>query len=196
MPSFKRLVAQVHDITADTPQQADEIARVRANSINVAMRLVFSAGAAWAPSVADGVSGADELMEILENVFVGDEIDDGSERNPYPGYLPAEKTVVPDRLMAWRDAAVKAALDAQNTAQGSPSKLMQLLDVIRAEDGLWMPHRALAAYARLGWACTIARARTNLRLLMEYGYLERVEPMKDVYRLSQSASVPTMQVPR
>lgn len=111
MPAFKRLVAQVHDIPADSPAQADEIARIRAEAINATLK-ASRMGSAWAVSVADGVSGSDELMELLADCWVADEIDDDPERNPHAGFLPASKTVLPDRLMAWRDAAVKAALDA------------------------------------------------------------------------------------
>lgn len=109
MPNFKRLVAQVHDIPADTPAQADEIARIRADAINTTLK-ASRMGSAWAVSVADGVSGGDELMDLLDGCWVGDEIDDDPERNPHAGFLPASKTLLPDRLMAWRDAAVRAAL--------------------------------------------------------------------------------------
>ncbi len=111
MPMFKRLVVQVHDIPADSPAQADEIARLRANAVNASMR-PLGAASAWAVSVADGVSGGDELMELLADAYVLDEVDDDPERHPRLGYVPAERTMLPDRLMAWRDAAVRAALDA------------------------------------------------------------------------------------
>lgn len=126
MPPFKRLVAQVHDIEADTPAQADEIARIRADAINAGMR-VLGHGAAWTASVADGVSGADELMEILTDVFLWDEIA-GEAGTPLYGYIAMEYTMIPERLMAWRDAAVKNALDA-----AIPSTVLDDLTAIQAD---------------------------------------------------------------
>lgn len=112
MPIFKRLVAQVHDIEADSPEQADEIARIRANATNTALRPLGYA-TAWAPLVSDGEPGADELMDdILADCYLLDERDDDPERNPRMGYVNVDETVIPERLVAWRDAAVKAALDA------------------------------------------------------------------------------------
>lgn len=114
MARFKRLVAQVHDIEADTPAQADEIARIRADAVQrIFHNIMFVGVTAWAVSVADGVSGADELWEILTDTYVFDEVDDNPERNPHPGYLPIDRTMIPERLMAWRDAAVKAALESR-----------------------------------------------------------------------------------
>lgn len=67
----------------------------------------LSAVLGWPPEQADG-PGEDGLMELLSahSVYVGDEIDPGDHRNPYPGYVPAEKTGLPDVLLAWRDAAI------------------------------------------------------------------------------------------
>lgn len=111
MTVYKRLVAQVHDIEADGPAQADQIARIRANAVNDALRPLGMA-TAWAPIVteADGADG--QLMSILDGTYLGDEIDDDAERNPRAGYVPVEETTLPERLIGWRDAAVKAALAA------------------------------------------------------------------------------------
>lgn len=67
----------------------------------------LSAVLGWPPEQADG-PGEDGLMELLAGhaVYVGDEIDPGNHRNPFPGYVPAEETDLPDVLLAWRDAAV------------------------------------------------------------------------------------------
>lgn len=53
----------------------------------------------WPPEQADG-PGEDGLMEILadHNVHIGDE-----------RFIPADQTDLPDVLLAWRDAAVRAA---------------------------------------------------------------------------------------
>ena len=108
MTVYKRLIAQVHDIDADTPQQADEIAHHRAHAANRALRPLGMA-TVWAPCVseADGADG--KLLDILTDAYVLDEIDDNPEKHPRTGYVPAEDTTVPERLIAWRDAAVKAA---------------------------------------------------------------------------------------
>lgn len=112
MPTFKRLVAQVHDIEADSPAQADEVVRIRADAVNAGMR-VLGHGTAWAPMVCDGAPGADELMDILLNCYVLDERDDDPERLPRMGYVDVGETAIPEQLMAWRDAAVKAALESR-----------------------------------------------------------------------------------
>lgn len=111
MPIFPRLVAHLHQIEADSAEQADEIARIRAEAVNTTLEPLGHA-TAWAPMVSDGASGADELMEILSDCYVRDEVDDDPERVPRGGYVDVGETVVPERLMAWRDTAVRAALDA------------------------------------------------------------------------------------
>lgn len=65
-------------------------------------------------------TGAD-LEAILEewDVHIVDEIDDNPERNPHVGFIPAEGTSLVDALERWRNAAVKAALDARLVAPGS-----------------------------------------------------------------------------
>jgi len=120
MTAYKRLITQVYDIDAENPQQADEIARIRATAVNTALR-PLGMSSAWGVSVADGVSGTDELMDILTDCYLLDEIDDNPERNPHAGYIPAQDTMVPDLLMAWRDAAVKAALDQAAAGQDGQS---------------------------------------------------------------------------
>lgn len=105
MPNFKRLVAQVHDIEADSPEQADEIARIRAQAVNTALK-PLGHGTAWAAIVTDEDCGEGGLTDILAGLYLLDE-DEGC-----VAHVPAEETVVPERLIAWRDAAVKAALDA------------------------------------------------------------------------------------
>lgn len=69
-----------------------------------------SAVLGWPPEQVD--DSEDGLMEILadHNVHIGDEIDPGDHRNPYPGYVPADETGLPDVLLAWRDAAVQKAV--------------------------------------------------------------------------------------
>ncbi len=111
MPIFPRLVAHLHQIEADSAEQADEIARIRAQAANTALKPLGHASA-WAPMVSDGAAGGEELMEILADCYVRDEVDDDPERVPRGGYVDVGETVVPERLMAWRDTAVRAALDA------------------------------------------------------------------------------------
>ncbi len=111
MPVYPRLVAQLHQIVADSPAQADEIARIRADAANNALRPLGHA-TAWAPMVTDADSDDGALDDILLGCYLLDEVDDDPERNPHPGYIAVEETVVPERLIAWRDAAVRAALDA------------------------------------------------------------------------------------
>lgn len=111
MPNFKRLVAQVHDIEADSPAQADKIARIRADAVNAGMR-VLGHGTAWAVTVLDSDSEEGGLTDILQDAYLLDEIDDNPERNPRTGYRALDETPVFEKLLAWRDAAVRTALDA------------------------------------------------------------------------------------
>lgn len=113
MPNFKRLVAQIHDIDADSPAHADEIARIRADAVNAGMQ-VLGHGTAWGVTVLDCDSEDGGLTDILQDAYLRDEIDDGSERNPYPGYVALDETIVFEKLLAWRDAAVKLALANSN----------------------------------------------------------------------------------
>jgi len=113
--AYKRLIAQIHDIHADTPQQADEIARHRANAVNTAL-LPLGHATAWAPCVTEADTEDSGLLDILDGCHLLDEIDDNPERNPRAGYVPVSDTTIPERLIAWRDAAVKAALDRAATA--------------------------------------------------------------------------------
>jgi hypothetical protein len=111
MPNFKRLVAQVHDIQADSPAQADEVARIRADAVNSGMR-ILGHGTAWAVKVLDSDSEDGGLTDILQDAYLLDEIDDNPERNPHTGYIALDETIVFEKLLAWRDAAVRAAFDA------------------------------------------------------------------------------------
>lgn len=115
MSNFKRVLVQVHDIEADSPAQADEIARIRADAVNAGMR-VLGHGTAWAVKVLDADSEDGGLTDILQDAYLLDEIDDDPERNPHVGYRALDETVVFEELLAWRDAAVRAALDAERTA--------------------------------------------------------------------------------
>lgn len=111
MPNFKRVLVQVHDVEADSPAQADEIARIRADAVNAGMR-VLGHGTAWAVTVLDSDSEEDGLTDILQDAYLLDEIDDNPERNPHTGYVALDETIVFEKLLAWRDAAVRTALDA------------------------------------------------------------------------------------
>lgn len=113
MTTRKRLVAYIYDVEADTYAQADQDARITANLVNAALRRLGHDGTAWAPIVTDADSDDGGLMDILLDLYLLDETDDDPERNPRPGYIPADETVIPERLIAWRDAAVKAALESR-----------------------------------------------------------------------------------
>jgi hypothetical protein len=110
MTVYRRLIAQLHDIDADSPAQADQIARVRADAVNAGLHAVGH-GSAWAPAVTDPDCEDGGLLDILRNAYLLDEIDDNPERNPHIGYIPLDETMIPEQLIAWRDAAVKAALE-------------------------------------------------------------------------------------
>lgn len=115
MTNFKRLIAQVHDIQAESPAQADEVARIRADAVNAGMR-ILGHGTAWAATVLDSDSEDGGLTDILRDAYLLDEIDDDPERNPHTGYIALDETIVFEKLLAWRDAAVKTALEAQATS--------------------------------------------------------------------------------
>jgi len=112
MPTFRRLIAQLHHVEADSPAQADEIARIRADALNAGAGFLGRA-TAWAPTVTDPDCEDGGLLDILRNAYLLDEIDDGSERNPRGGYIPLDETSIPEQLIAWRDAAVKRALESR-----------------------------------------------------------------------------------
>lgn len=111
MPVYHRLVAQLHTIDADSSAQADEIARIRAHALNSGLRMLGQAPA-WAPTVIALDSEEGGLDDILQDAYLLDEVDDDPERNPRPGYVPLNETPVFELLLAWRDAAVRAAVDA------------------------------------------------------------------------------------
>lgn len=113
MPTFKRLVAQVHDIQADSPAQADEIARIRADAVNAGMR-VLGHGTAWAATVVEQDSEEGGLDDIIDGAYLLDEVDGST------GYVALNETDVFEKLIAWRDAAVKAALDARDPKESQP----------------------------------------------------------------------------
>lgn len=112
---LERQLQKVVDHYGDREYRGHIEARSSAEQGTPAWRLVvrgkhvvrLSAVLGWPPEQADG-PGEDGLMELLaaHSVYVGDEIDPGDHRNPYPGYVPADETDLPDVLLAWRDAAV------------------------------------------------------------------------------------------
>lgn len=108
MPTRKRLVVQEHHIDADTTDQADKILTARVNALRTALRPL---GHEYARVLVINADDAhDGLDDLLSGLYVADEIDDGGERNPYPGWVPAETTDLRERLLAWRDATVHAIL--------------------------------------------------------------------------------------
>ena len=69
---------------------------------------------AYRPTVIDVTGGAgadDELDVILGDAMVGDEYEDGDGYSRQ-GLRRVDDTDIPEKLLAWRDAAVKAALEA------------------------------------------------------------------------------------
>lgn len=103
--SFKRLVAWVHDFKADDAAQADRMARITADAVNEALKPLKLASA-WAPTVTDLDQEDGGLDDIIDRAYLLDEADGDT------AYVPLNETLVFDMLLAWRDAAVKAALDA------------------------------------------------------------------------------------
>jgi|GEM_PF-6951881 len=158
MRTYKRLIAQTHDINAESPAQADEIAHIRARAVDTMLR-GLNMGTAWAPTIADGASGADELVDILEGTHLADEVDDNPERNPRPGYVPIEDTTIPERLLAWRDAAIQQAL-----RDAIPAATLDDLRAIREDAAASIndPARRLAALHRI--VATASRIADGLDL--------------------------------
>jgi hypothetical protein len=156
MTLFKRLIAQTHDIHADNPAQADQIARIRARAVDTMLRRLHM-GTAWAPAILPADS--DELTDLLEGVVVCDEIDPGDHRNPYPGTIAAIDTALPQQLLAWRDTAVKQALRA-----AIPATALDDLRAIREDAAASIndPARRLAALHRI--ITTAARIADGLDL--------------------------------
>lgn len=105
MTVYPRLVAQLHQVEADSPAQADEIARIRADAVNAGMR-VLGHGSAWAPAIVDLDSEEGGLDDIVDRAYLLDEADGVT------AYVPLNESPVFELLLAWRDAAVKAALQA------------------------------------------------------------------------------------
>jgi hypothetical protein len=104
--SFRRLVAQLHDIDADTPAQADALVRFRAAAVDRAVR-PFGHATAWAPTVVALDSEEGGLDDIIDHAYLLDEADGVT------AYVPLNETPVFELLIAWRDAAVKAALESR-----------------------------------------------------------------------------------
>lgn len=111
MTLYRRLVAQLHHIEANSPAQADRMARITADAVNKSLR-PLGMSTAWAPMVTDPDSDDGGLDDILLGLYLLDEVDDDPSRNPRPGYVAVEETMIPERLIAWRDAAVKTAVKA------------------------------------------------------------------------------------
>ncbi len=92
----------MHQVEADSPAQADEVARIRADAVNAGMQ-VLGHGTAWAPTVVDLDSEEGGLDDIVRDAYLLDEVDGST------GYVPLDESPVFELLLAWRDAAVKAA---------------------------------------------------------------------------------------
>lgn len=105
MTTYRRLIAQLHQVEADSPGQADEVARIRADAVNAGMR-VLGHGTAWAATVVALDSEEGGLDDIIDGAYLLDEVDGST------GYVALNETDVFEKLLAWRDAAVRAALDA------------------------------------------------------------------------------------
>jgi hypothetical protein len=106
MPTFRRLIAQLHDIDADNPAQADALVRFRAAAVDRAVR-PFGHATAWAPTVVALDSEEGGLDDIIDRAYLLDE-EDG-----VTAYVALNETPVFDLLLAWRDAAVKRALGSR-----------------------------------------------------------------------------------
>jgi hypothetical protein len=106
MPTYPRLVAQLHHVEADSPAQADEIARIRADAVNAGMR-VLGHGTAWAATVVALDSEEGGLDDIIDHAYLLDEADGVT------AYVPLNETPVFELLLAWRDAAVRVALESR-----------------------------------------------------------------------------------
>lgn len=119
MEHFRRLVAQVHDIDAESPAQADEIARIRANAANTALRPLGMA-TAWAPSVTTAEGDLDELLDILGDAAIPDEVENANGAC-FAGWVRVDDTDIPQRLLAWRDAAIRKAL-AETLGHDEPTE--------------------------------------------------------------------------
>lgn len=117
MTIYQRLVAQLHQIEADSPEQADRIVRIRAQAVEAVLRLSGDASA-WAPVIRDVDDQHAALLDMLQDYYLLDETDDDPERVPRQGFIAADETTLPERLLAWRDAAVKVALDERDTVEG------------------------------------------------------------------------------
>ncbi len=106
MPTYPRLIAQLHQIEADSSGQADEVARIRADAVNAGMRPLGRA-TAWAPTVVALDSEEGGLDDIIDHAYLLDEADGVT------AYVPLNETPVFELLIAWRDAAVKLALESR-----------------------------------------------------------------------------------
>lgn len=99
----RRTITQTIKVPTNTGRTVDEHTKAY---LNRAMDVMDSMGIGMWPAIvsASQLGADDELQEILGDAMVGD----GYSRN---GFIRLDETDIPDRLLAWRDAAVKAALE-------------------------------------------------------------------------------------
>lgn len=107
----RRTITQTIKVPTNTGRTVDEHTQAY---LNRAVDVMDSMGIGMWPAIvsASQLGADDELQDILGDAMVGDEYEDGDGYSRNGLRRVVDDTDIPERLIAWRDAAVKAALAA------------------------------------------------------------------------------------
>jgi hypothetical protein len=111
----RRTITQTIKVPTNTGRTVDEHTKAY---LNRSMDVMDSMGIGMWPAIvsASQLGADDELQEILGDAMVGDEYEDGDGYSRNGLRRVVDDTDIPEKLTAWRDAAVKAALEGAGQA--------------------------------------------------------------------------------
>lgn len=106
----RRTITQTVKVPTNTGRTVDEHTQAY---LNRAMDVMDSMGIGMWPAIvsASQLGSDEELQDILGDAMVGDEYEDGDGYSRNGLRRVVDDTDIPEKLIAWRDAAVKAALE-------------------------------------------------------------------------------------
>jgi GNAT superfamily N-acetyltransferase len=112
MSEFRYTEIRHITVTADDEFRGRKVA-TRLLEHSAATMLDYGAVRVGEPTILDpdAQGNETELMDILAGTYLGDEVESAN-GVCRPGLVPVDGTDVPERLIAWRDAAVRRALEA------------------------------------------------------------------------------------
>jgi hypothetical protein len=105
----RRTITQTIKVPAGTGRTADEYVRTY---LEASTRVMHSMDiSVWPAVVSEPQQDSDDvLMQILRDAVYPDAVED-ADGYVRSAYVNVDETDIPDLLIAWRDAAVKAALE-------------------------------------------------------------------------------------